>query len=136
MADVPAQNPRGGHDPVAEVRREFSAGLGARLDLMRSALDAVAEGFDPAMAESLYHAAHSLEGTAASFGAHELVDHAAFLAELGRRWLHSRVATPEQLSAASGELDRLRLAVEEYRARIERSDGSEAGSPIRRLDSS
>lgn len=123
MVDVPRQNPTGGHDPVAEVRREFSAGLGARLDRMRSALDAVAKGFDPAMAESFYHAAHSLNGTAASFGAHELVDHAAHLAELGRRWFHTQAVTPEQLSTASGELERLRLAVEQYRARIEGSDG-------------
>ena len=109
---------------MAQVRREFSAGLGARLDLMRSALDAVAEGggVDPATAESFYHAAHSLAGTAASFGAHELVDHAAFLAELGSRWLRTLTVTPEQLSAASGELERLRLAVEHYRTRIERSD--------------
>ncbi len=122
MADVAPQDPTGGHDPVAQVRREFAAGLGARLDLMRSALDAVAERFDPAMAESFYHAAHSLEGTAASFGAHELVDHATFLAELGRRWSRGRAVTAEETLSASGELERLGLAVEQYRARIERSD--------------
>ncbi len=128
MADVapPPQDPTGGHDPVAQVRREFSAGLGARLDLMRSALDAVAErgggGFDPAMAESFYHAAHSLEGTAAAFGAHELVDHAVFLAELGRRWVRVRAVRAEESLSASGELERLGLAVEQYRTRIERSD--------------
>ena len=122
MADVPPQDPTGEHDPVAQVRREFSAGLGARLDLMRSALDVVAHGYDAVMAETFYHAAHSLVGTAASFGAHELVDHAAFLAELGRRWLRVRAVTAEQLSSAAGELERLRLAVEQYRARIERSD--------------
>ncbi len=126
MADVPPppQDPTGGHDPVAQVRREFSAGLGARLNLMRSALDAVAEGggVDPAMAESFYHAAHSLEGTAAAFGAHELVDHAVFLAELGRRWMRVRAVRVEESLSASGELERLGLAVEQYRARIERSD--------------
>ena len=122
MADVPAQDPTGEHDPVAQIRREFSAGLPARVERMRSALDAVAHGYDAAMAETFYHAAHSLDGTAASFGAHELVDHAAFLAELGRRWLRVRAVTAEQLSSASGELERLRLAVEQYRARIERSD--------------
>ncbi len=89
---------------------------------MRSALDAVAEGFDPAMAEGFYHAAHSLEGTAASFGAHELVDHAVFLAELGRRWVRVGTVTVEESLSASGELERLGLAVEQYRARIERSD--------------
>ena len=123
MADVPAQDPTGEHDPVAQIRREFSAGLPARVERMRSALDAVAHGYDAAMAETFYHAAHSLQGTAASFGAHELVDHAAFLAELGRRWLRVRAVTAEQLSSASGELERLRIAVEQYRARIERSDG-------------
>ncbi len=122
MADVPAQDPTGEHDPVAPIRREFSAGLPARVERMRSALDAVAHGYDAAMAETLYYAAHSLKGTAASFGAHELVDHAAFLAELGSRWLHTRAVTPEQLSAASGELERLGLAVEQYGARIELSD--------------
>ncbi len=123
MADVqpPPQDPTG-HDPVAQIRREFSAGLGARLEVMRSALDAVAEEFDPAMAESFYHAAHSLEGTAASFGAHELVDHAVFLAELGRRWLRVRAVRAEESLSASGELERLGLAIEQYRARIERSD--------------
>ncbi len=122
MADVPAQDTTGEHDPVAQIRREFSAGLPARVERMRSALDAMAHGYDAAMAESFYHAAHSLNGTAASFGAHELVDHAAFLAELGRRWLRVCAVTAEQLSSASGELERLRLAVEQYRARIERSD--------------
>lgn len=122
MADVPAQDPTGEHDPVAPIRREFSAGLPARVERMRTALDEVAHGYDAAMAETLYYAAHSLKGTAASFGAHELVDHAAFLAELGRRWLRVRAVRAEQLSSALGELERLRLAVEQYRARIERSD--------------
>ena len=122
MADVPAQDTTGEHDPVAQIRREFCAGLPARVERMRSALDAVAEGFDPAMAESFYHAAHSLEGTAASFGAHELVDHAVLLAELGRRWVRVGTVTVEESLSASGELERLGLAVEQYRARIERSD--------------
>ena len=122
MAKVPAQDPTGEQDTVAQIRREFCAGLPARVERMRSALDAVAEGFDPAMAESFYHAAHSLEGTAASFGAHELVDHAAFLAELGRRWLRGRAVRVEESLSASGEVERLGLAVEQYRARIERSD--------------
>ena len=122
MAKVPAQDPTGEQDTVAQIRREFCAGLPARVERMRSALDAVAEGFDPAMAESFYHAAHSLEGTAASFGAHELVDHAVFLAELGRRWLRDHAVRAEESLSASSELERLRLAVEQYRARIERSD--------------
>ncbi len=122
MAEVPPQRPTGGHDPFAQVRREFSAGLGARLDLMRSALDALADGFDPAMAESFYYAAHSLEGTAASIGAHDLVDHAALLAQLGRRWMGVRSVGAEESLSALGELERLGLAVEQYRARIERSD--------------
>ena len=65
MADVPAQDPTFEDDPVAQIRREFSVGLPARVELMRSSLDGLGEGFDPAMAESFYHAAHSLEGTAA-----------------------------------------------------------------------
>ena len=123
MADVPAQDTTGEPAPVAQIRREFSDGLPARVERMRSALDAVAHGYDAAMAETFYYAAHSLNGTAASFGAHELVDPAAFLAELGRRWLRVGAVTAEQLSSASGELERLRMAVEQYRARIERSAG-------------
>ncbi len=107
---------------MAQIRREFCAGLPARVERLRSALDAVAEGFDPALAEGFYHAAHSLEGTAASFGAHELVDHAVFLAELGRRWVRVGTVMVEESLSASGELERLGLAVEQYRARIERSD--------------
>ncbi len=107
---------------MAIVRREFSAGLDARLERMRSALAVVAHGYEAAMAETFYHAAHSLTGPAASVGADELVEHAAFLADLGRRWLHTRAVTGEQLTAGAGELERLGLAVEQYKARIELSD--------------
>lgn len=122
MADVPSRDATGGLDPLAEVRREFSAGLGARVRHMRSALDALAEGFDPTVAETFHRVAHSLEGTAASFGANEVAAYASSLAKFGRRWLQTRAVMPEELSTVSDELERIGVAVEQYRARIERSD--------------
>src|SRR5881397_2300104 len=56
-------------DPFAEVRAEFVAGLGRRIETMRTALAQLERGFRAEDAEALYRAAHSLTGTAASFGA-------------------------------------------------------------------
>src|SRR5919204_288708 len=59
-------------DPFAEVRAEFVGGLGRRVETMQGALVALENGFDAGQAEVLYRAAHSLSGTAASFGAEDL----------------------------------------------------------------
>ncbi len=112
----------GWDDRVAEIRREFCEGLPARLEGLRVALGALTEGYEQVMAETFYQKAHSLKGTAPSFDAHELAEHAAFLADLGRRWLNDRELTPEEVSDASGELEQLTAAVQRYRARIEEGE--------------
>ncbi len=119
MPESPSQGMMGWDERVAEVRRGFCEGLPARLESMRVALGALTQGYEQAMAETFYHKAHSLKGTAPSFGAHELTGHAASLADLGRRWLKLREVTAEQVSDASDELQRLTSAVRRYRARVE-----------------
>ena len=59
-------------DPFAEVRAEFVGGLGRRVETMHQALAELEAGFRADAAEVLYRAAHSLTGTAASFGADDL----------------------------------------------------------------
>lgn len=119
MSESPSQGMMGWDDRVAEIRRGFSEGLPARLESMRVALGELTQGYEQAMAETFYQKAHSLVGTAPSFGAHELAGHAALLADLGRRWLKDREVTPEQMSDASDKLERLTSAVQRYRARVQ-----------------
>ena len=66
---------------LAEIRLEFCRGLPDRLSTMRSALEALGDGNDPNMMELFYRTAHSLKGTAPSFGAHALVGPATALSE-------------------------------------------------------
>ena len=74
-------------DPLAEVRAEFAAGLGRRIETIRTALGRLEGDFPIDEAEVLYRTAHSLSGTAASFGAQGLVQPASDLESLARGWL-------------------------------------------------
>jgi HPt (histidine-containing phosphotransfer) domain-containing protein len=91
---------------LAELRREFLAGLPARLAQLRQALDELERAPTPDAAAQLRLAAHSLLGTAATFGATELTPHAEHLEALGRQWQHRAVQTPE-LQQARRTLDAL-----------------------------
>jgi len=62
-----------GPDPFAEVRAEFVTGLARRVETMQGALAGLESRFHVEQAETLYRTAHSLSGTAASFGAEDLV---------------------------------------------------------------
>src|SRR3989442_7530447 len=86
-------------DPFAEVRAEFGAGLGRRIETMRTALAQLERGFRAEDAEALYRAAHSLTGTAASFGADGLAHVTGDLEDLARGWLDRRTALPEEWRA-------------------------------------
>src|SRR5207245_3424766 len=95
-------------DPLAAVRAEFAAGLAVRIETLRAALNRLERGFRSEDAQALYRAAHSLTGTAASFGAEGLAHVASDLEDLARSWLERGVALPEEWSAAAaavGELD-------------------------------
>ena len=103
-------------DPLAEVRAEFAAGLALRIDTMRAALGALEAAFGIANAEALYRAAHSLAGTAGSFGAEGLAHVASDLESLARSWLARGQAAPEEWRIAKAAITELEAAAREYRA--------------------
>jgi signal transduction histidine kinase len=105
-------------DPLAAVRAEFAAGLAHRIDTMRSALGALEAAFGVADAEALYRAAHSLAGTAASFGAEGLAHVASDLESLARGWLDRGDAVPEEWRVAAAAVAELDMAAREYRATV------------------
>ena len=116
-------------DPFAEVRAEFVAGLGRRIETMRTALAQLERGFRAEHAEALYRAAHSLTGTAASFGADGLAHVTGDLEDLARGWLDRRTALPEEWRAAAAALKELEATAREYRATA--TSGSSRSSAAR-----
>src|SRR2546422_8462421 len=88
-------------DPFAEVRAELVAGLGRRIETMRTALAQLEREFRAEDAEALSRAAHSLTGTAASFGADGLAHVTGDLEDLARGWLDRRTALPEEWRAGA-----------------------------------
>ncbi len=114
-------------DPLlAAIRLEFSQRLPARLETMRSSLMELSRAYDPDAADAFFRAAHSLKGTAPSFGASELADGATVLAEAGRMWLAARSASSDEVTEARERLELLTEAVARFRAGIEGSEMSEA----------
>ena len=116
-------------DPFAEVRAEFVAGLGRRIETMRTALAQLEQGFRAEDAEALYRAAHSLTGTAASFGADGLAHVTGDLEDLARGWLDRRTSVPEEWRAAVAALKELEATAREYRATV--ASGSSRSSAAR-----
>jgi PAS domain S-box-containing protein len=103
-------------DPFAEVRAEFVGGLGRRVETMHQALAELEAGFRAEPAEVLYRAAHSLTGTAASFGADDLGEAAGDLEELARGWLNRTELPTDEWRAAAAALKELDGAARAYRA--------------------
>ena len=103
-------------DPFSEVRAEFVAGLARRVETMQDALVALESGFDAEKVETLYRAAHSLSGTAGSFGADDLSDVAGDLEQLARDWLQRGVVLTDERRAAAAALKELDGAARAYRA--------------------
>jgi len=108
---------------LAEVHREFRAGLADRVETLRSALARLAGGYDRAAADAFYRTAHTLKGTAASFEADELVEPAAALTDLGLRWFEGGALDPPEVDAALRQLERLVEAIKSYRERVEGDAG-------------
>ncbi len=114
----------GGMDELlAEVYREFREGLPIRLAEIRAALEALADGYERGATEVFYRTAHSLKGAAPSFGAEELVEPAAALAETGRRWFEGGFVDDEELRIALQDLGQLDEAVERYVSEMEGGTG-------------
>ncbi len=106
-------------DPLTLVRREFAAGLPDRVEKMRSALEVLEQSRDEGMIETFHRGAHSLKGTAASFGANDLSEPAAFLEDLGRRWREGGALSPEGLADGVAGLERLASSVRLYQSRFD-----------------
>ena len=112
-------------DPLlSEIRLEFCDGLPERVDAIRSALKTLGRGTDPDAVECFFRAAHTLKGTAPSFGAHGLVGPATALAEAGRSWSSGATVSQEELTTALQQLERLSEEVARYTAQVknEKSD--------------
>ncbi len=103
-------------DAFAEVRAEFVAGLARRIETMHAALAQLKHEFRVEAAETLYRAAHSLSGTAASFGAEDLADIASDLEQLARGWLERSASLADEWHAAGAALKELDVAARAYRA--------------------
>ncbi|HUK22508.1 MAG TPA: response regulator [Gemmatimonadales bacterium] len=103
-------------DPLVQVRAEFADSLGARIDSMRAALRHLESAFRSPDAEALYRAAHSLTGTAGSFGADVLAHVASDLEVLTRGWLARGAIQADEWLAASSAIVELEAAAREYRA--------------------
>ena len=116
MSDFKPEEAEFYEDAVAEIRQEFDRGLPGRIDTLDSMLGILAENFDQKAAQTFFYQAHSLKGTAGSFEAGQLIEPAARLSQIGRGWLETGAASAEELSLASGELERLRQGVSEYLA--------------------
>lgn len=102
---------------LAELEREFAAGLPGRVALMRAALDDIETGASVEGATRLRLTAHSLVGTAATFGATELTPHAERLESLGQQW-QKQPPEPRTLAAARRALAELARAVESAAKRL------------------
>ncbi len=92
---------------LAEAHREFREGLSARVQHLRGCLERIAAGSGGEAVKGFFRMAHSLKGTAPSFGAHEVTGPAADLTELGRAWCERR-ASPEER-----DLERARVALQQ-----------------------
>ena len=114
MPDLAPENDPHAAEAVAQIRREFCDGLPARVETMQFALEGLAKVFDPDLAERFFLQAHSLKGTAGTFGADSLVERAASLERIGSRWMKDLEVTPAEISDASKELDRLKSAAADW----------------------
>ena len=111
-------------DPLlASIRREFCDGLATRIETLRSAVIDLDAGYSVELADKFFRAAHSLKGTAPSFGAHELAEHAAILAEAGRAWVSMGHTSTKQLRAAWREVEHLSAAAERFKTAVASREG-------------
>lgn len=104
---------------LAEIHREFREGLPRRLEHLHTSLERLAGGYDREAAETFYRTAHSLKGTAPAFDAHALVEPAAALSSVGRRWFEEETVNSEEIVSARENLERLRGETERFIAEKE-----------------
>lgn len=105
-------------DALAALRKEFGATLPTRLAELRQALGGLRQAVSARAIQAFFLPAHSLQGTAGSYEAHELVPHVAQLNKLARGWRDTGTAPASELDEASRELDALSAAMERFRHRV------------------
>ncbi len=108
----------GAPDPLAEVRVEFATGMDGRVQALRDALQRLEGGYGAEDAERLHRTAHSLAGTAGSFGATRLAQAARELEQLVAGWVARREAPPEEWRRAAATLASLAGAARAYEATV------------------
>ncbi len=108
-----------GDELIAEIFKEFREGLPERVDTIRDSLETLADGYDAEAAELFYRTAHTLKGTAPSFGADGLVTPSAALADIGKRWYESGELDTKSATIALEALEQLSIAVQDYIAEME-----------------
>jgi HPt (histidine-containing phosphotransfer) domain-containing protein len=123
MSEPPSVTPSDPNELLAGLRREFAQVLPSRIATLHQALAACTSQFDSAAVEHFHFKAHSLMGTAASYGATELVEPAARLAGLGRQWLEQGSVSAAAITAAGDGLTVLERAVSAYQARVANGTG-------------
>lgn len=102
-------------ETVAQLRKEFRAGLPERLARLMSGLAALRATPDSQTIETFYLEAHSLKGTARAYGAEHVALRAADLSSLAGAWHDSGSLPKAELETAETQLERLRQAIEQYR---------------------
>jgi chemotaxis protein histidine kinase CheA len=111
-------------ETIAELRREFSAGLPHRLEQLDTALASLRDAPSRAGIETFYLQAHSLKGTANAYGATELAECATHVSSLAGAWYDAASVPAEDLGTAAARLDALRNAVADYQEQLAAGEGS------------
>jgi signal transduction histidine kinase/HPt (histidine-containing phosphotransfer) domain-containing protein len=105
-----------GSDSLAEIRTQFAMGLDGRVEAMRLSLSRLELAFRVEDANSLSRTAHSLVGTAASFGAEALADAARELENLALSFCAAKSCGAEERAAATTALARIEEAARKYQS--------------------
>ncbi len=108
-------------DTFDELKREFSAGLPARLDRLTIGLASLRTAPMPDVIEKFYLEAHSLKGTAKAYGADHVASCAGDVSSLAGVWYDGGPMPDAELETAAEHLERLRHAIEQYRQGTEPS---------------
>jgi len=105
-----------GSDSLEAIRAQFAAGLDVRIEAMRSSLSRLEHAFRAEDADALSRTAHSLVGTAASFGAEALAEAARELENLASDSAPGRAAALKERAAAATALAGIEEAARKYQS--------------------
>jgi signal transduction histidine kinase/HPt (histidine-containing phosphotransfer) domain-containing protein len=103
-------------DSLAAIRAQFAAGLDGRIEAMRSSLSRLKGGFHAEDADALSRTAHTLVGTAASFGAEALAEAAHELENLALEVSARKGCGAEEREAATAALAKIEKAARDYQS--------------------